>query len=135
MPPLVCNQLVCYGKPPLWGLWAEEACAMKVFISHSRHDQAATRSLVNDLPRARPPRPPADAARRIRVPPPAAAAPEPPPADHELGPGQALPHPPSYRRPGILIAAAFAALIAEVGITVSSPGDPGTAPGGTIGTS
>ncbi len=74
--------------------------------------------------------------RRIGVPPPAAAAPEPPPADHELGPGQALPSPPWYRRrPGILIAAAFAALIAEVGIIVSGPGETGTAPGGTTGTS
>jgi hypothetical protein len=40
---------------------------------------------------------------------------------------------PWYRRPGILIAAA--ALIAEVGIVVSGPGEPGTAPGGTTGTS
>lgn len=40
---------------------------------------------------------------------------------------------PWYRRRGILIAAA--ALIAEVGITVSGPGDPGTAPGGGTGTS
>lgn len=40
---------------------------------------------------------------------------------------------PWYRRPGILIAAA--ALIAEVGIVVSAPGEPGTAPGGTTGTS
>ncbi len=72
---------------------------------------------------------------RIGVPPPAAAAPEPPPADHEPGPGQALPPPPWYRRRGILIAAAFAALVAEVGITVSGPGEPGTAPGGTTGTS
>jgi hypothetical protein len=70
---------------------------------------------------------------RIGVP--AAAAPEPPPADHEPGQGQALPPPPWYRRRGILIAAAFAALIAEVGITVSGPGEPGTAPGGTTGTS
>jgi hypothetical protein len=73
--------------------------------------------------------------RRIGVPPLAAAAPEPPPADHEPGPDQALPPPPWYRRRGILIAAAFAALIAEVGITVSGPGEPGTAPGGTTGTS
>ena len=43
--------------------------------------------------------------------------------------------PPWYPRRGILIAAAFAALIAEVAITVSGPGDPGTAPGGTAGTS
>jgi Protein of unknown function (DUF2510) len=55
-----------------------------------------------------------------------------PPADHALRPGQVLPW---YRRPGIRIAAAFAALIAEVGITVSGPGDPGTPPGGTSGTS
>jgi hypothetical protein len=40
---------------------------------------------------------------------------------------------PWYRRQGILIAAA--ALIAEVGIVVSGPGEPGTAPGGTTGTS
>ena len=40
---------------------------------------------------------------------------------------------PWYRRPGILIAAA--ALIAGVGIVVSGPGEPGTAPGGTTGTS
>ncbi len=74
--------------------------------------------------------------RRIGVPPPAAAAPEPPPADHELGPGQALPSPPWYRRrPGILIAAAFAELFEEVGIIVSGPGETGTAPGGTPGTS
>ncbi len=59
---------------------------------------------------------------------------QPPPADHELGPGQLLAPPPWYRRPGILIAAAFAALIAAVGITVSGPVDPGTAPGGTTGT-
>ena len=78
-----------------------------------------------------PPKPPANATRRIGVPPP--AAPEPPPADHELGPGQALPPPPWYRRSGILIAAA--ALIAAVGIIVSGPGEPGTAPGGTTGTS
>jgi hypothetical protein len=58
-----------------------------------------------------------------------------PPADHELGPGQVLPPLPWYRRPGILIAAAFAALIAEVGITVSGSGDLGAAPGGTTGTS
>jgi len=41
--------------------------------------------------------------------------------------------PPWYRRPGIFIAAA--ALIVEVGITVSGPGDPGTPPGGATGTS
>ena len=40
---------------------------------------------------------------------------------------------PWYRRPGILIAAA--ALIAGVGIVVSGPREPGTAPGGTTGTS
>jgi hypothetical protein len=40
---------------------------------------------------------------------------------------------PWYRRPGILIA--FAALIAGVGIVVSGPGEPGTAPRGTTGTS
>ena len=40
---------------------------------------------------------------------------------------------PWYRRPGILIAAA--ALIAGVGIVVSGPGEPGTAPGRTTGTS
>jgi hypothetical protein len=40
---------------------------------------------------------------------------------------------PWYRRPGILIAAA--ALIAEVGIVVSGPGEPGTAPDGTTRTS
>jgi len=68
---------------------------------------------------------------RMGVPPLGAAAPEPAPADHEPGPDQALPPPPWYRRRGILIAAAFTALIAEVGITVSGPGDPGTAPGGT----
>jgi hypothetical protein len=73
--------------------------------------------------------------KRIGVPPPEVAAPEPPPADDEPGPGQALPPPPWYRRRGILMAAAFAALIAEVGITVSGPGEPGTAPGGTTGTS
>jgi hypothetical protein len=61
--------------------------------------------------------------------------PQPSPADHEPGPGQVPPPPPWYRRRGILIAAAFAALIAEVGITVSGPGDPGTAPGGITGTS
>ena len=72
---------------------------------------------------------------RIGVPPPEAAAPASPPADHELGPGQALPPPPWYRRRGVLIAAAFAALIAQVGITVSGPGEPGTAPGRTTGTS
>ena len=60
--------------------------------------------------------------------------PQPPPADHELGPGQVLPPPPWYRRRGILIAA-FASLIAEVGITVSGPGDLGTASSGTTGTS
>ena len=88
-----------------------------------------TRPLADPAPRfgARP--------GRIGVPPPAAAAPEPPPADHEPGQGQALPPPPWYRRRGILIAAAFAALIAEVGITVSGPGEPGTAPGSTTGTS
>ena len=59
----------------------------------------------------------------------------PPPADHDLGPGQALPPPPWFRRRGLLIAAAFAALIAQVGITVSSPDDLGTAPGGRTGTS
>jgi hypothetical protein len=56
-------------------------------------------------------------------------------ADRELGPGQASPPPPWYRRQGVLIAAAVAAVIAEVGITVSGPGDPGTAPGGATGTS
>ena len=50
-------------------------------------------------------------------------------------PGQALPPPPWYRRSGIRIAAAFAALIAGVGIIVAGPGEPGTAPGGTTGTS
>jgi hypothetical protein len=40
---------------------------------------------------------------------------------------------PWYRRPGILIAAA--ALFAGVGIVVSGPRGPGTAPGGTTGTS
>jgi hypothetical protein len=50
-------------------------------------------------------------------------------------PGQALPPPPGYRRSGIRIAAAFAALIAGVGIIVAGPGEPGTAPGGTTGTS
>ncbi|HTQ20602.1 hypothetical protein [Mycobacterium sp.] len=54
--------------------------------------------------------------------------------DHELGPGQVLP-PPWYRRRGIFLAAAFAALIVEVGITLAGPGDPGTAPGGTTGAS
>ncbi len=49
-------------------------------------------------------------------------------------PGQALPPPPWYRRSGIRIAAAFAALIAGVGIVVAGPGEPGTAPGGTTGT-
>jgi hypothetical protein len=71
---------------------------------------------------------------RVGVPPPEAAAPEPAPADHEFGPDQALPPPPWCRRRVILIAAACAALIAEVGITLSAPGDPGTAPGGTTGT-
>jgi hypothetical protein len=41
--------------------------------------------------------------------------------------------PPWYRRPGILIAAA--ALITELGIVGSGLGEPGTAPGGTTGTS
>ena len=50
-------------------------------------------------------------------------------------PGQALAPPPGYRRSGIRIAAAFAALIAGVGIVVAGPGQPGTAPGGTTGTS
>ena len=50
-------------------------------------------------------------------------------------PGQALPPPPWYRRSGIGIAAAFAALIAGVGIIAAGPGEPGTAPGGTTGTS
>jgi hypothetical protein len=50
-------------------------------------------------------------------------------------PGQALPPPLWYRRSGIRIAAAFAALIAGVGIIVAGPGEPGTAPGGTTGTS
>jgi hypothetical protein len=45
----------------------------------------------------------------------------------------ALPAPPWYRRPGIVIAAA--ALIAEVGFTVSGPAEPGTAPGATTRTS
>ena len=40
---------------------------------------------------------------------------------------------PWYRRPGILIAAA--ALVAGVGIVVSGPSEPGTAPGGATGTS
>ena len=40
---------------------------------------------------------------------------------------------PWYRRPGILIAAA--ALVAGAGIVVSGPREPGTAPGGTTGTS
>jgi hypothetical protein len=41
--------------------------------------------------------------------------------------------PPRHRRPGVLIAAA--ALIAAVGIIMSGAGEPGTAPGGTTGTS
>jgi hypothetical protein len=41
--------------------------------------------------------------------------------------------PPRYRRPGVLIAAA--ALTAAVGIIMSGAGEPGTAPGGTTGTS
>jgi len=53
--------------------------------------------------------------------------------DQAFGPGKALRPTPWYRRPGVLVAAA--ALIAAVGITVSRPGEPGTAPGGTIGTS
>ena len=73
------------------------------------------------------------AARRVGVPPPTAVAPEPPPADHELGPGQASPLRPWYRRPGILIAAA--ALTAEIGIVVSGTGESGSAPGGITGTS
>jgi hypothetical protein len=71
-----------------------------------------------------------DATKHIGVPP---AALEPRPADHELGRGLSLPSPPWYRRPGLLIAAAV--LTAEIGIVVSGPGEPGTAPGGTIGTS
>ena len=71
---------------------------------------------------------------RMGVPPLGAAAPEPAPADHEPGPDQALPPPPWYRRRGILIAA-FASLIAEVGITVSGPGHLGTASSDTTGTS
>jgi Protein of unknown function (DUF2510) len=68
--------------------------------------------------------------------PPVVPAPSgPPAAQHELDPGQALPPLPWYRRPGILRAAAFAALIAEVAITVSGPGDPGTAPGSTTAAS
>jgi hypothetical protein len=43
-----------------------------------------------------------------------------------------LPSQPWYRRPGLLIAAA--ALTADVGIVVSGPGEPGTAPGDTTGT-
>ena len=65
--------------------------------------------------------------KRVGAPPPDAALPEPPPARH------ALPPPPWYRRPGIAVAAA--ALIAEVGITVSGSGKPGTAPAGATGTS
>ena len=57
------------------------------------------------------------------------------PAGNELLPGQVLAPPPWYRRPAIRIAAAFAALIAAVGITVSGPGDPDTASGGRTGTS
>jgi hypothetical protein len=53
----------------------------------------------------------------------------PPPAEAALDAGHALPAPPRYRRPGIVIAAA--ALIAEVGVTLSGPAEPGTAPGGT----
>jgi len=53
-----------------------------------------------------------------------------PSAGRELGPGQPLPPSPWYRRRGILITAAFAALIAQVGITVSGRGDSGIAPGG-----
>src|SRR6476660_9262854 len=134
MPPHFCRQLVCYGKSPHWGLWAEKACAMKMFISFSSASIQAAKPPVKAAPcdttgaSAK-----VGATRRIGVPPPAAAAPEPPPADHKLGPVQALPPPPLYRRPGILIAAA--ALIAEVGIVVSGPGEPGTAPGGTTETS
>ena len=50
-------------------------------------------------------------------------------------PGQALSPPPWYRRSGTRIVAAFAALTAGVGIVVSGQGEPGTAPGGTTGTS
>ena len=41
--------------------------------------------------------------------------------------------PPRYRRPAVFFAAA--ALIAAVGIIMSGAGEPGTAPGGTTGTS
>jgi hypothetical protein len=52
-----------------------------------------------------------------------------------MDPGQAPPSPPWYRRPGIFTAAALVALIAEVGIVASGPGEPGTAPGGATGAS
>ncbi|HTX98116.1 MAG TPA: hypothetical protein VME67_26755, partial [Mycobacterium sp.] len=92
----------------------------------------ATSRIGIATPAKGPPKPPTYDTRRIGVPPPAPAVPELPP-DQEVDPGQALPPPPWYRRPGVLIAAA--ALISAVGIIVSGPGEPGTAPGGATGTS
>jgi len=63
----------------------------------------------------------------------AAAASQPLPTDDKLGPGPALTLPPWHRRHGILIATA--ALVAQVGIIVSGPGEQDTVPGVTAGRS
>ena len=80
-----------------------------------------------------PPKPPANATRRIGVPPPAAPRAVPRRPRARSGSGTAAPAvvpAPRHSHCGCV-----AALIAAVGIIVSGPGEPGTAPGGTTGTS
>ena len=76
--------------------------------------------------------PPSSSERTAPPPPPPPASPPPPPAgNQELGPGEALPPPPWYRRPGILIAAAFATIIATIILIAALPSPENTAPSDT----
>src|SRR6478736_4390776 len=166
MPPPVCRQLVYFRKPPPWALWAEGACAMKVFDATpgaSGKDGAAIVAPEQSTPASAKPdasagtTPESGVGTHTESPSRSPGGGEPPAAKTELDDGRGGAESahatgiaedsgeangtrtaeltdaasPWYRRPGILIAAA--ASIAEVGIVVSGPGEPGTAPGGTTG--